>query len=268
MASSALLGYAGAIIYIKGRQVLVWPSAETLARDTRAPVLYLRSFRSDAHASQPVSSALPFLPSLTPEEEQIADGMLPIGPFAGLGVPGEKLPPLGAARLYAKEDEWHQPVLDLMRKSALVVIRVGRTDSLRWEVEQYVVGGMPPEKLLLLVSDRAEYDAFRKQIWDKVSGLPPLPQYKKSPYPILFETQPATHIKAFIYFARDWTPNFMCLLAPRWRSGSPLGRALRSTMRPVYRQLNLSWHPPPYSMPKIVAAGALVLLLALGFQSS
>ena len=80
------------------------PAAEVLlARDQRPPVAYLRSFVADRTASKGVTFSSWFT-----EEEQIARVMNKVGPLIAFGEPGEVLPEIGAARLYAANDEWRQ----------------------------------------------------------------------------------------------------------------------------------------------------------------
>ena len=60
-----------------------------------------------------------------------------IGPFVAIGDPKEKLPDLGAARLYVS-DEWREVVIELLARVSLVVMRVATTEAVRWELQQVV----------------------------------------------------------------------------------------------------------------------------------
>jgi hypothetical protein len=51
--------------------------------------------------------------------------MSKIGPFVAIGRPGERLPQLGAIRLYVADPEWQEMVTRLMSEAALVVLRAG-----------------------------------------------------------------------------------------------------------------------------------------------
>ena len=59
--------------------------------------------------------------------------MARVGPVIAIGKPGERLPQLGAARLYVDDDHWRDTIDDLMAESALVVVRAGDTPNLWWE---------------------------------------------------------------------------------------------------------------------------------------
>ena len=103
---------------------------------------------------------------------------------------------LGAARFYVDDDHWQDTVARLARQSGLVVIRLGTTDGLRWEID-HAVRNLPPERILLFVPHSAEhrvcYDAFRAVADDVLPRkLPPL------------AGQPR-----FIRFDRSWRAYFM-----------------------------------------------------------
>jgi hypothetical protein len=250
----AILAFAGAAAYIRGRR-----HAAKAAPDGRPIVLYLRSFNVDASSALPVETGLPFLPSLSPEEEQLALGFQPIGPFTAIGIPGEELAPLGAARGYLSETEWRGRVEELMTSARLVALRIGDTPSLLWELAT-AVRLVAPKRLVLLVAGKAEYEAFRALAAPVL--LKPLPDYPALKGSGLRDTQPPTSVKAIVYFSGDWTPTFVALRAPRWRAGKPLTRALRNAMRPVYEQLELAWSASAPSWPKIIGAAASVLAVA------
>jgi len=128
---------------------------EVLRRDRRAPVLYLRSFADDGAAA--FERAQPGwrgrwrhrLGFATPEQE-LADLLDSVGPLVAIGKPGESLPELGAARLYVGHDRWQAEVLQLIGRSALVVLRLGESAGVLWELEQ-VLALVPRQRLILVV---------------------------------------------------------------------------------------------------------------------
>jgi hypothetical protein len=134
----ALLGplvmMCGMVLHFRGRQQAAKSRTEGAGspiRDSKADVLYLRSFRTDA------STRIKILASgLATEEEQLADVLRPFGDLIAIGRPGEPLPIPGAARMYATDSEWKSVVLDRMRSAPLVVIRAGTGPGLLWEVGQ------------------------------------------------------------------------------------------------------------------------------------
>lgn len=107
------------------------PDARTLlARDQRPPIVYLRSFADDEEESgNPDSGGLIF----GTYEERLIRAMRRYGPVVAIGHPGERLPPLGAARMYADDADWHRTVSDLAAKARLVVLRPAGTEAVLWE---------------------------------------------------------------------------------------------------------------------------------------
>jgi hypothetical protein len=57
-----------------------------------------------------------------------------VGPVVTLGRPGDDLAFAGAARLYVSNANWQQAIRHLMMRSIAVVILVGRTEGLWWEI--------------------------------------------------------------------------------------------------------------------------------------
>ena len=137
------------------------PSAdEAMAADPRAPVLYLRSFADDGQVLSPMHSAygmawLPRLLLLSTPEQQLAAALNALGPVIAIGKPGEPLPELGAARLYVAHDQWQAKVQELMRGAALVVLRVGASPGLLWEIDQALANVPRSRVVFALVGDAA-----------------------------------------------------------------------------------------------------------------
>jgi hypothetical protein len=123
-------------------------NAERLrARDQRPPILYLRSFEDDALMLPTILSARrPFLELLAvrgadPFEESIAWQIAPYGPVVAIGRPGRPLQSLGAARDHLPDDVWRVGVVERMAAAQAIVVILGSTEGLRWELAQLVVGG-------------------------------------------------------------------------------------------------------------------------------
>jgi hypothetical protein len=88
--------------------------------------------------------------------------------------PDEALPHTGASRLQVGQ-EWQKKVRELMVKSLFVVIRLGTTDGLLWELTT-VVQCLEPTRLLLLVPfDKMEYNNFCNQYQDVFPKSPTSP---------------------------------------------------------------------------------------------
>lgn len=119
------------------------PSAEVLKNESRKPVLFLRSFRDDTVAfrrgahEQGAANPLPgFLAPKSFFEERLAEFLWREGPVVAIGKPGESLPRFGACREYHSDDTWQGRVLELIEKSGLIVMMIGLTEALGWEIHQ------------------------------------------------------------------------------------------------------------------------------------
>jgi len=103
---------------------------EVFAKDARSPVIYLRPFDADRRHGW--------------YEQRIAKAMKKLGPVVTIGRPGEKLPATGyIARDYLPDGQWRENVLDLIERAELVILRMGRSAGLAWEVEQMIRQGRP-----------------------------------------------------------------------------------------------------------------------------
>ena len=144
-------------------------AAEVMAADPRPPVLYLRSFEVDQQLTVAgrgraarAAGLLSYATSVSPEQE-LAFVLEGIGPVIAIGKPGERLPELGAARLYAADDQWREVVNRLMARAALVVIRAGETENLWWEVEQTLARCAPDRVLVVILEPVESLPAFQQR---------------------------------------------------------------------------------------------------------
>lgn len=114
----------------------------------KAPfVLYLRSFIDDKKTRKRIS-----FNDIRTEEEVLVDVMSDIAPVYAIGDPKDKKMPLGASRIYVDDDHWKSTVVDMMNKAAVVVLRLGKTDSFWWEVET-AVKSIPLDKVMFVVPE-------------------------------------------------------------------------------------------------------------------
>jgi len=155
-----VLVIAGAV-FQTGRKLLA-PSAErVLAHDHRAPVVYLRPFDEDCRRvhAQPVGTRIggPNLEtSSSPAslEKVLAQALSRIGPFIAVGMPGDTLAPLGAARLYLSDDNWQAEVEALVRRAAAIVLLPETSEGTRWEIAK-VMRWANPRRVLMIVPNPA-----------------------------------------------------------------------------------------------------------------
>jgi tetratricopeptide (TPR) repeat protein len=237
-----------------------------LQNDSRPPVLYLRSFGSD-----PLSQVGGW-------EEQFVSVLKDIGPVIALGKPEEKLPPLGAARHYAGDTDWQELILDWFSKAALVVLRIGETEGVWWELEQ-ALRFVQPERLLLLVpAKRDEYKKFRDQV--RLIARQDLPEFDSGLPGLTAPSRKWTMQSSFwlVCFKPDWTPMLLGSKGGRTPNFSvglmgkmlTFERDLRRAIRPIFHHLNVPEKPSmvrvKWVMPSFV--GLFVFFLWIVFLTS
>ena len=111
-------------------------------------VLYLRSFIDDKTTRKRIN----LVNDVRSEEEVLVEVMSDIAPVYAIGNPKDKKMPLGASRIYVDDEHWKSTVTDMMNRAAVVVLRLGKTDSFWWEVET-AVKNIPFEKVMFVVPE-------------------------------------------------------------------------------------------------------------------
>jgi len=167
-----ILPLAGSLLLL-GRRLRRPDPARVIEADTRPPVLYLRSFRDDGKEADILMSASS-LKSQTAEEQLERLLQKTVGPVLAIGKPGEVLAQIGAARVYVEDERWQEVVGRLMQAASLVVLRMGDTPGILWELER-VRREVPPEKVLLLLpfSDWQSYEAVEQKVFSCLGLNPP-----------------------------------------------------------------------------------------------
>lgn len=128
---------------------LLLPAARAVrSRDRRRPILLLRSFEDD--------TVLVGLQKTSAEERHIirfevliADNLTRYGPPIAIAQPKYLATP-GAAKEHLPEDAWRQRVLEWMRDALAIVIVVGATPGVLWEIEQVVKNNYVDKTILLI----------------------------------------------------------------------------------------------------------------------
>lgn len=117
-------------------------TATPAAKDREPEIVLLRSFADDARElppdPAPTWTPFPFLDRYFPPhtfEEALCRVLQRHGNVVAVGRPGERLPPLGARRIYLPTIDWQAPLLELLRTARLIVVVVGRTKGIRWELQ-------------------------------------------------------------------------------------------------------------------------------------
>ena len=150
-----------------GRRVR-WTAAAVRTRNLGNPVvLYLRDFTDDARLvaagdviSHPANEIFSFR-SRVPYEEVIGRELGRNGSVLAIAEPGSPriFLPLGASRKWISDREWHNAVLHQMSHAVLIIIAVGATEGLLWEVTTATQKGLLDKIILLMPPDKD--DALR-----------------------------------------------------------------------------------------------------------
>jgi hypothetical protein len=176
------------LAYLSARRRAAQRATGVLAEDARAAVLYLRSFQDDqvrvhAHNSPRRALIIRMLGRRKERfEEVIVWHLWRFGPVVGVGRPADRLPPLGAAREYLSDDEWREHVETMMQRSSLIVVALGRTDGLRWEIETVHRLGFDRKAVLVMPpvtrEERAERWSSLRTLAAQIgwAPLPPQPE--------------------------------------------------------------------------------------------
>ncbi|MEZ2293502.1 hypothetical protein [Variovorax sp. RCC_210] len=118
---------------LRARSAFQPDAAALLAADPRPPVLYLRSFSDDLVRQRSNSAANLIDYNL---ESRLAADFSAKGPFVAVAAPKSKAITLGAARASLTDDQWQAQVIKWMDESSLIVILVGVTAWVDWELRQ------------------------------------------------------------------------------------------------------------------------------------
>jgi hypothetical protein len=142
--------------YRRARRHAAPPAGEVLRRDPRPLVLYLRSFKDDRlkvrvggprRRSWLDSFAHPRLDRF---EEVLAWNLWQFGPVVAPSLPGQKLPPLGAARAQLSDQSWRHEIEHWMRQAQVIVVVLGRTEGLAWEIGRLLALDMWHKAILVV----------------------------------------------------------------------------------------------------------------------
>jgi hypothetical protein len=152
---------AGSLLLRLARATATLRASELLSRDDRAPVLYLRSFKDDAlriwtdRAGRRTWLDRLTAPARERFEQVIAWHLWSYGPVVAISRPGSAGQPIGAAREELPAESWTRDIQEWLVAAQLIVMTVGRTEGVQWEVEQIRRLGLWPKVILLFppVSD-------------------------------------------------------------------------------------------------------------------
>lgn len=169
----------GAKLWHTGRRMCVRDARLVLQKADPKFVLYLRSFSDDESQQSDFGigfdSHARFRFTRVQTEQRLCRTLERcVGPVVAIGRPGEKLPELGAYRLYVDDSQWKSEVLALAERATLVVLRTGSSKGLHWELDQLLRGSLV--KKVILYSDRGKFPVeFIERL--RILGVSTVPRY-------------------------------------------------------------------------------------------
>ena len=217
------------------------PNAKTLLEnDPRPPILYLRSFQDDE--------------TVIGGESSCVKALAEFGPVIAIGKPNEKLPSIGAGRLYVGDAHWQDVIKLLLQHVQFVVLRFAFSEGLWWELE-LVTHRISPEKILIYLpwASHASQEGAQLQLgipfrnkkklfWESYEG-----QYaqfrnvshKFFPYALPEEGENAP----FLCFDSEWHPTL--LTPPKLNLISELlyGGRVRASLQEFGRRFGVELKP-------------------------
>jgi len=163
-----------------------------------------------------------YVPFSTLELRMIQDHLSPFGPLVAIGRPEEPLSPLGAGRDYVPDSDWQDEVRQRIQAAAIVVLIIGTSQGLAWELAR-LRDLAQLHKLILLFPPAADVvNRWATLVGrDQASGLPILPG----------EIRPEATL-ALIY-ADDLTPLVIEAKRDAWSYETPCGSEGCSRLQPA-----------------------------------
>ncbi len=264
------------------RRFAISSAEDVLSWDVRKPVLYLRTFEDDkqylrrdptaeiAKWANPVLVAFQGIIGNVRFEEKLLAVCEQVGPFIGLGHPTDRNEDYsGAARLSPFGDEWKDVVLDLMDKSAVIIIRATSKEGegMLWELDQIAFHKLAPKTVLYIEFDGTDDDDLRRARYQKYADM------IRGRYDV--ELPPFDPLKRFIFTPVDgkpWSGHSHSLSEVLANNGHP---AERGDMLPLAKSAapGASWLRSP-KVEKIADAqpsstkAVLLFLISIAFGAA
>jgi hypothetical protein len=154
------------------------------------------------------------------------------GPTVAIGRPDESLPPLGAARMQAPNDQWQAAVTSLLERAGAVIIRPGFTPGVLWEVSA-AARLVPPERLVIALpaltgarkNDPQLHEAYTR-FRNLAGGF----------FPVLLPDN--TGNAAFLTFRADWTPELSPAVDQQRQMYMPMSQ-VRTALKPFLERFGM-----------------------------
>lgn len=211
------------------------------------PKSVLKKYTSQFGAHAPYQRGDPTL-KLTLEDYLEEAITAQLGPFVGLGNPYDKMAPDGATREYAPDDQWQSRFLELARSARCIVVSVGGSANLEWELSQLKAEGLA-QKVCLFTSpvipgtDRKLLNRMRRTAttrseaiaadWTKSREVLARAGFECGDNPgpgavVTFDEQGNSSI---LTADANWPPDFITPVADWFKEEKKSGRCVRASCR-------------------------------------
>jgi hypothetical protein len=230
--------YLGYTCFRRAKKFAVGSGETAIAKDTRPPILYLRSFQDEEKestllgplknvaASNRKNLARGVPTSGIREQDALGHVFRKVGPYVALGRPGEKLPELGSAKLYVPDESWQNTIRDFSARSKLIIFRAGQTEGLQWELKE-LVDKVDPLKVAMILPVRDEaYAGFLG--WANAILRIPLPQDYPAGRLVVFDDQ--------------WRPSYIAPGRTLTKTFAPFLAQNRIVVKETYWEQMMEWN--------------------------
>ncbi|MCX6847770.1 MAG: DUF4339 domain-containing protein [Verrucomicrobia bacterium] len=189
----------------KGKKLAARSAYDMIRRDSRKPVLFLRSFADDGERIQAAGYA--DVKTAKTEESVMVKKLKALGPVVAIGRPGEELAEIGAARMYVPHANWQEVALLLMKHSRCVVMKAGDTPGLHWEMSALRQSADPRKVVIRIPKAPKLREGFSDLKEDKEGNKLTYQRFRESIYRSMKVELPEM-IEEFNYIAfdRNWRP--------------------------------------------------------------
>lgn len=126
--------------------------------------LFLRGFKNDNYNPKTSLSN-----NLTFENELAVRIKKVIKKFYAIGMTKELYSPFGAKRIYVKDSEWKNKVIDLIQRSTLIVIDFHESESCLFEIIECL---NYKSKTVCIVRDYSQYYSIKNRLHTKLPEIP------------------------------------------------------------------------------------------------
>lgn len=128
----------GFLLFLLARMYIQSDAHLALSSDGRRPILLLRSFSDDEPVEWGALRTQFIYPSI---ESRLSRYFSGFGPFIAVGSPEDILPKIGAVRVRLTDDGWQAKVLSWIYDSRCVILMIGKTQWVQWELSKIIECG-------------------------------------------------------------------------------------------------------------------------------